>query len=365
MNKFGEALRIFRQLSNDPDRHQRRLSQSRLGELIGHQMEDRGFSGAAVSDWERGKSKLSAEDRHVLLALIKVLHKCGGLPTLQGGNQLLEAGDYRALNRQEAADIFGETAAGLEAEKPTSRPFARWLLEALFEDWESISVQAQTGPQPSWPRTLAAFMRKASEHWSISFTTILWIWVWLFAWWLTAPSLRWPFADRDSALLAIGTYVTGTLIVPLLVGLLINTKNNEYWQRHGLANSALLRLYTYQGAGIGFNLGYFFVFPLILTRYYLQLEASLWLEFAAVTLGLLLANMSARVVPHNLWLAYGRLHFADGGIFFVVALLGPLWGIFFLEYYPVLLTPLLGSLVILLALTSFVVIAARQSRKKA
>jgi hypothetical protein len=211
---------------------------------------------------------------------------------------------------------------------------------------------------------LAALMRKGSERLSITPKSVLWIWVCLLTWWLISPSLRWPFADRDAALLAIGMYIAGTLIIPLLIGLLVDTKNNRYWQQAGLAKSALLRLYTYQGAGIGFNLGYFFVFPFVLVRYYLGFGASVWLEFAAVTLGLILGNMSARVVPHNLWRAYKRLRLSDGAIFFVVALLGPLWGLFFLEFHSVLLTPFLGSLIVLLAFTLFVGIAMHPSRKK-
>ena len=373
MTKFGETLRTFRQAGNDPDRHKRRLSQERLGVLIGHEMEDRGFSGAAVSDWERGESKISAEDRNVLIALIKVLYKCNGLQTLDEANQLLEAGNYRALNVKEAQEIFGETPDESSVEGPIpetkiSKSLVSSLLKDLFsisgEELNAIFAKAKEGPSPSWPRVLAAFMRKAADRFSISLTTVLWIWVWWFAWWLIAPSLRWPFADRNAALLAIGVYVAGTLIIPLLIGLLINTKDNEYWGQQGLANSVLLRLYTYQGAGIGFNLGYFFILPLVLARYYLQLESSIWLELAAATLGLILANMSARVVPHNLWLAYGRLHFADGGIFFVVALLGPMWGIFFMEYYSVLLTPFLGSIVILLAIMAVVLLGVYQARKK-
>jgi len=191
-----------------------------------------------------------------------------------------------------------------------------------------VIAKAQEGPSPSWPRLLAAFLQKASSRWSLSVTSIIWIAVWLIAWWLIAPSLRWPFSDRSSAYSAIVMYAGGTLVVPLLVGLLIRTKDSEYWKRQGLANSKVLRLYTYQGAGIGFNLGYFFVFPFVLGRYYLQLPSSVWLELIAATLGLILANMGARVVPHNLWLAYGCLHLADGWMFFVVALVGPLWGVF-------------------------------------
>ena len=74
--------------------------------------------------------------------------------------------------------------------------------------------------------------------------------------------------------------------------------------------------------------------------------------------------MSARVVPHNLWLAYGRLRFADGAIFFVVALVGLLWGVFFLEFYSVLLTPLSGIIVILFAFILVAIMAQRQSKKE-
>lgn len=372
MTKFGETLRAFRESANDPDRHRKRLSQERLGVLIGHELGDRGFSGAAVSDWERGKSKVGVEDRIVLIAMIKVLYQCGGIRIPDDADQLLEAGDYRALNKREIQEIFGNISVEpaveqLETRQGISKQFIPFLVESLFaisgHELKEAFSKAEEGPSPSWPRKLAVLMQKASERWSISLSSIFWVATWALAWWLMIPSLHWPFADRDSAYSAIIMYVGGTLAVPLLIGALITTKESTYWKQQGVANSKLLRLYTYQGAGIGFNLGYFFVFPFILAWYYLQLGSSVWLELAAVTLGLILGNMSARVVPHNLWLAYHRLHLADGAIFFVVALLGPLWGIFFLEYYSVLLTPLFGSIVILLAITAVVFIGMRQSKK--
>ena len=79
MTVFGETLRAFRQASNDPNRFNKRLSQERLGELIGREMDDLGFSGAAVSDWERGQSKISVEDRKGILA--DVSSKIAGINT--------------------------------------------------------------------------------------------------------------------------------------------------------------------------------------------------------------------------------------------------------------------------------------------
>ena len=95
---------------------------------------------------------------------------------------------------------------------------------------------------------------------------------------------------------------------------------------------------------------------------YLHIEPSILIGIIAATAGLILGNMGARVVPHNLWRAYGRLTWADGAIFFVVALMGPLWAFFFLEFYPVLLNPVTGIIVILLAVTVLVFIATRKSK---
>ena len=370
MTTFGEALRRLRQRSRDPHRPDRTLSQARLGELIGHTMDDQGFTGAAISDWERGKSRINAEDRNVLVALIKVLYRCGGIKTYRDANELLEAGNYRALNVNEVQEAFGVIPIELGTESPAhnERSLISLLLERLLSvsdvELQNVFDNAKKGPSPAWPRLLAALMRKASERISFSPKSVLWIGIWWIAWWLIAPSLRWPFANRDAALQAIGMYVVGSVLVPLLIGLLIDTKHSEYWEAKGLARSTVLRLYTYQGAGIGFNLGYFFVLPLVLIRHYLNLESSSWPALIAVTVGLILANMSARLVPHNLWLAYGRLRFADGAIFFVAAFIGPLWGLFFSEYYSVLLTPFWGGMLILVALMLFIMIPVGQSRKK-
>jgi len=372
MAEFGEQLRKIRHQCNDPKSPHGKLTQEKFGELVGGKL-GISYSGAAISDWERGKSKIHADNRLVLMAVINVLHGCGGLKTVEEADQLLEAGNYRALDPAEVQKIFKDATSSADSEQSisetkSSRSSTPALVASLFSvpeaEVESLLANAQEGPPPAWPRVLAGLMRFISDRVSLSITSVLWIAVWLIAWWLMAPSLRWPFPGREAAYSAIVLYVGGTLLIPLFIGLLVNTRNNEYWKQQGLVSSFLLRLYTYQGAGIGFNLGYFFVFPFVLVRYYLGLGPSAWLEATAVTLALVLGNMSARVVPHNLWLAYERLNLADGWIFFIVALLGPLWGIFFLEYYSILLTPVLGSIVILLALAGIVIFGMHQSRKK-
>ncbi len=105
MRDFGQYLRLFRRQSRDPERGGL-LTQERLGELIGLILGDSGYSGAAVSDWERGKSKIHQDDRAVLTAIIQVLHQCGGIQTVEESSNMLRSGNYRALNESEREQIF-------------------------------------------------------------------------------------------------------------------------------------------------------------------------------------------------------------------------------------------------------------------
>jgi hypothetical protein len=124
VNNFGNALRIFRQNSNDPEIKGRRLSQERLGELLGRELGMGGYSGAAVSDWETGKSKIHADDRPLLVNLIKILVNGGGCKTVDDANELLRLGNYRDLDESETAIAFGDanfSTASNELKQPEDR----------------------------------------------------------------------------------------------------------------------------------------------------------------------------------------------------------------------------------------------------
>jgi DNA polymerase III delta prime subunit len=116
MTNFGQQLRAYRRQCQDPMR-KGALTQVRLGELLGDELGDTGYSGAAVSDWERNRSKINADDRLVLVSLIAVLYRCGGLHTLAEANQFLQSGNYRALDAQEQGQIFPDIS-------PDSEPVA-------------------------------------------------------------------------------------------------------------------------------------------------------------------------------------------------------------------------------------------------
>ncbi|HET9906707.1 MAG TPA: hypothetical protein VFQ23_08695, partial [Anaerolineales bacterium] len=121
MTDFGDVLRKCRQSCREHQNPRRPLSQGRLGELLGKElnMQGGGYSAAAISDWELGKSKISADQRLVLMSLIKILHELGGLRTSAEANNLLEAGYYRALNPDEKRRIFPQELHTTASEDPT------------------------------------------------------------------------------------------------------------------------------------------------------------------------------------------------------------------------------------------------------
>src|SRR5829696_866272 len=103
-------------------------------------MDDGGYTGAAISYWENGQSKINAEDRNVLIALIKVLYKCGGLRTSDDASQLLEAGNYRVLDGDEKQRVFGEFEEEINVEPSTPKQnTSRSLFPLLLENIFSIS----------------------------------------------------------------------------------------------------------------------------------------------------------------------------------------------------------------------------------
>ena len=365
MNEFGPLLRNFRQDCWDPDDSVRRLSQERLGELLGKEMGMQvGYSGAAVSDWERGKSKIHADQRKVLVGLIRVLHDCGGIKTLADANRLLNVGNYRALNRIELESIPLEIPDS-SAKGPTPKSSAiqralSFLLEGAFlissHELQSLISDAKEGPKPFWPRVLVSLIQRSTDHLSATdlIRPVIWVWVWLLTWRLISPSLDWPFTNKEVAKAAISLYTGGSIVIPLLIGALTDTEHDEFWKEHNLADNLVTRLYTYQGAGVGFHLGYFGIFTINLLWYYIKLQFALWTILLAVAVILMLGYAGARLVPYNLWRAFGRLELADGRVFFVFILVGPSFGFFFFEYYEILLGTLVGGLSILLTITLFI-----------
>lgn len=350
---FGNQLRALRSQTINPQT-QKPLTQQKLGELLGLEMGDHGFSGAAVSDWERSQSKIDVNTRVVLLSLIKILKRHGGIKSSASANSFLESGNYRALNLQEKVEIFPE-------EKETDLPGSTLqFFPGLFHfitpaELERMRLESKHGPPSATLRFLVLILNKITSQITAQhiLRMILWVWIWFFAYLLLSPSLAWGPAFQENPLEAIGLYAVGTLVLPLFVGGMTNTKNTLFWQQR-LPNQNMLRLYVHQGAFVGFHVGYFVVLLFSFVQSLLNLQPVIFIEALNTAFPIAVAYAGTQLVPYNLWMAYGRLRLKDGWIFFIFALLGPLWAYFFHEFYQVLTSRFMGAFLLLVAITLIV-----------
>ncbi|MFN8384432.1 MAG: hypothetical protein U0V02_21010 [Anaerolineales bacterium] len=360
---FGKQLRIFRQQSRDI-KTGKPLTQQQLGELLREELGIR-YSGTAVSDWERNKSIINVNDRLLLISLIKILKRLEGIKTLADANTLLEAGNYRILNTEEKNFIFpGEIQVSIHPlstaafKKQTQDHKLPWNANLPYdlEKFRKIIDLAKDEPPPAWPRITTAIMKEIGD-WvgGIDFIfAVIWLATWLISYSLLTPSLRWPFLSRQDAKELITIYICASLILPLFIGLLTNTNKNPAWKDRQNTSLIILRLYTYQGAFIGFHVGYFLVFAIHLIAFYLQFGLAIWFQFLLAGFPLYMGAVAAHVIPDNLWRAYKHLWLSDGWIFFIFIILGPAWGRFFLEYYLWVTYPIVGIIVIaILLLTAY------------
>jgi len=333
---FGMRLRSFRSQSTDPLSN-KSLSQQRLGALLGEEL-GFGFSGAAVSDWELGKSKIHADDRLILVGLIKIFYALGGIKNQLGANKFLEAGNYRALDLNEAKRIFADESG--QKTGPASADFIQSSasqIYGVFGNLETISALldgAMEGPSPAWPRIFAALIRNLLDRFTADSIShgVIFICIWLLAEVLLAPSLHLQLQNQKGTLRAMALYGTGSLVIPALISLLAATKSIRFWQDQKLSTSVWLRLYTLQGSYIGFHIGYYAVFLISLILFHLEFQQYLWFEMAIILTPVIMGYIGARVVPYNLWRAFGRLAWRDGAIFFIFVFLGPLWGVFMAKF---------------------------------
>jgi len=372
MTDFGKLLRIHRQQCHDPTKGGI-LSQQQLGELLGEELGTTRYSGAAVSDWERGESKIHHDDRLVLISLLKVFYKYGGLKSLPNAETLLEAGNYRALNDGEKQQIFSKELLELSThspivsikEKNSTYPFEDTFIK-FTDEIQNILDKEKAGPPPVWPRIFTALLRKLSDQISVlnTFHALLWFWIWIASYVMVNPVLYWSSLSEGVVFISTVKYVCASLLIPPCIGILTNTKDNPFWQQNVTSSTRMLRLYTYQGAFVGFHLGFFIIFAIHLLIYFLQARLVIWQQFMLMGFPLLMGYISAQVVPSNLWRAYGRLWFSDGAIFFVFILLGPLWGWFFFEFHSILVSPTTGIIVILAAITLLVSLITLQYQSK-
>lgn len=336
-SNFGEQLRHFRLLCRHNETG-KPITQSQFAEFLYTEI-DILYSNTAISDWEIGKSRIDVNDRYLLSGIIKILKQYGGIKTLLDANYLLELGDYRALNKEEIKFLFPESVT----------------------EKEKVS-----GPVPAWAEESVTFVRKFTDSLSVRqfVKIIIWVWIFFITYWLILPSLQFPFLNEETAIKDMRFYVIGTLCIPLAIGLMTDIKNNSYWKEQPIQKPINLWLYMFQGAYVGFHIGYFFMFFLTLMLTQFTLQSAVWFEIIKILFIIILSYASAQLVPYNLWRAYQRLELKDGWIFFIFVIVGVGWALFFLEYYEMLTTPILGVILMLISITLIIIIESVKKKNK-
>ena len=101
---FGMLLRQFRKQSRDPET-QKPLTQEWLAELLALAIGIESVTYASISNWERDRYQIQKDDRRTLVGLVTVLHRSGGLLSLQTANTWLMTGNYRPLSQAEIQQV--------------------------------------------------------------------------------------------------------------------------------------------------------------------------------------------------------------------------------------------------------------------
>lgn len=362
---FGQRLRYYRERRIDPttspaENDRGRLTQAHFGELVGQKLGlDSGYTGAAVSEWELGKSAVHAHDRPLLLAIVAVLKEQGRLLTPSEADELLAAGGYRPLDSSERAQVFPDQPDSENSPRPTK--FISHA-SAVFHRWSEMFKRS---PQ-SWLEWIGARTRQvtAGDALRAALGALAW---WATAWMLSR-CLNWPYTDSAHAVEAALTWAVVNLIVPLIVGALARPWARPEWQARPAAHGWLLRAYAFQGAWIGYQVAALSLFGATLFSYHAGLHALVrpirpLLDISLALCPLSFGYAAAHAVPENLWRAYGRLSWGDGGVFFIFAALAPAWAAFFYWQADFLLTPFWGMLTLLLAFIGAPALAAWQERR--
>lgn len=361
---FGSLLKEFRQKTYDP-KTKKTLTQKNFGEYLFDEI-GISYSGAAVSDWEREQSDINIADRLLLVSIIKILKKYGGIQSLAQANYLLESGDYRALNSDEQKIVFPETLEFFESqetnvETPKDTLVLSFIKNMFFDSPTEFNMEwkkANEGPVPILVHMFVAIIRKQTDKISPThaWRFILWIWIVVITYWLVIPSLQFPFSDQQDALNSMFFYIIGSFVLPFGIGLMVNIKNNAFWKEQKFPKPFTLRLYVFQGAYVGFQIIYFFMFFIVFLLAHFQISLKTWGELLGTIFLISITYASAQLVPYNLWRAYQRLDLKDGWVFFIFVIIGPFWAWFFLEFYNLLFQKFEGVLLVLLAITGVIVV---------
>ena len=360
MTTFGNQLKYFRLRTSDP-KTGRAITQERLAELLEEELDLPGYNNKLISRWERNKQHIDVSERTLLLGLIMILTKYGGIQTPGEADTWLESGGYRPITFQECCQIAGFT------DQVTTQFCSDYQGEApLFLDLEGLRTELTRivlGEEDdvlakiSWSgRGLALFRRLVNWSGARVILTILLLatisTILILPYW---QQLVGPLTER---LFPLALFLSGSLVVPFLITMTTDPdqlpgeppyRSEEFWRLFFLKwTGAVVGFGTFLGM---FILAGFIFFPLGWTA--ILPGACFFFSLFGVIFG----RMMARQAPANRVVMFGRplrLHSADRLFFTVFLVSGVLFALLvemvrdFLFNHPFGALPLVISLIILL-----------------
>jgi transcriptional regulator with XRE-family HTH domain len=122
---FGAMLRFYRGRTAD-EVTGKPFSQDKFADELSEKTGEI-FTRNHISYWENGKIPPNFHDRSTLMAIVEVLYTYKGITTLTEANDLLAAGDYRILDREEigkinVAWVLQDQVGGLQLPDPPPSP---------------------------------------------------------------------------------------------------------------------------------------------------------------------------------------------------------------------------------------------------
>lgn len=361
MPRFGELLRLYRRECRDPERGGG-LTQERLAELLSLECGEE-YTHQAVSEWERGKSRPPLPKRAMLLALVKVLHRCGGLPSPTEADTLLLAGEYGPLAEAERRAVDARWADPVHVPEPLPNGETRLILQLLTEPLDQLREVLQSwraqAADDHWTGVALTTMRRATRGASFTQThqALWWLVLWLLTWAWMWPALRWPFASSEALIEALGWYVVGGLVLPLLIAWRTRAHEGAFWRSpQPEVQHEAVSVFTHQGAAVGFHVAYLLIVCVALAGFHFGVgRLPGWGEGAAAIFPVGLGYAAARQIPFNLWRAYKRLRLERGSLIplWAFVLVAPAWAVFFVFYHAWLLHPLVGPSLLIVSLLLF------------
>ena len=314
--QFGDLLRVYRKQCWHPE--DGIISQHKLADLLAEEDDTLEYDGRRVSLWERGKEVIRHSHRPLLLGLVQVLHKYGGIGDRETADTFLTTGQYSALTEGEAfrinpAWVRPYTPPEKEAPPPQPEGSEPSLVDEVKRALHLRHMaEKYLPPLPEPPITI-----RTSTIWVVSclgylpwLKLVIVVGLVLLNQRLLTPALIWPQFAAEARMVSYAGFAAAHWVVPLIVALLITPEGLDGFTPQGRRDEWHMFFLKWVGALVGFMTVSLAIWLVNLGLYYVGWGwASGGIRWTAAIGSLFLAWVVGGVIPRYRWHMFGgRLH---------------------------------------------------------